>query len=132
MTTSVGPGRGKNNTKVIQWLEHSPDDSYADIARVLGISRERVRQIAKRGGFPERKLPLASKSCLVCRKIFQPKSGKVKTCSRVCGNRLRGDTLRARSGGREEEVVKDGKESLYLFIQSFELLLTTLLFHSVI
>jgi hypothetical protein len=64
-TTSGGLSRHKNsitckNAKLVRAMLENSDVSFADVGRRVGLSRERIRQIAKRMGFGAsraRKLP---------------------------------------------------------------------------
>ena len=88
-------------------LALDPARSYASLARALGVSRERIRQLAVENGAGYRHPRLLAKPCPICGTVFKPKYHKVKCCSRRCGdvlsgaNRRRTVTLRCDECGKE-------------------------------
>ena len=87
---------------IAEALEHGPV-SDADLARRLGVSRERVRQLRNKMGLPTEHW-LANKTCPVCGKVFQPKGSGRQFCSRDCSHRSQ--SLRARVERTCEECGK--------------------------
>lgn len=72
--------------KVLERLEVNPTLSYSSIAEELGVTRERVRQIARRNGYPSRKGILRLKICPVCGDIYHTRR---VYCSRTCAYRAK-------------------------------------------
>jgi hypothetical protein len=73
--------------KVLEILEVNPALSYSFIADEVGVTRERVRQIAHRNGYPLRKGVLKSKICHICGGIFYRRN--TTYCSPACGYKAR-------------------------------------------
>ena len=67
--------------KVLEILGENPSLPYSIIAEELGVTRERVRQIARRNGYPSRKGVLRLKICPVCGDIYHTRR---VYCSRTC------------------------------------------------
>lgn len=67
--------------KVLEILGGDPTLPYSIIANVVGVTRERVRQIARRNGYPPRSGILKPKICSVCGEIYYTKK---QYCSRIC------------------------------------------------
>ncbi|MFC1925788.1 hypothetical protein ACFLW2_03720 [Chloroflexota bacterium] len=72
--------------KVLEILGEDPTLPYSMIGDQVGVTRERVRQIAQRNGYPPRKGILRLKTCPVCGKTFNTKN---LYCSPACGNQAR-------------------------------------------
>jgi predicted transcriptional regulator len=67
-----------------------PEMTMAEIARRVGISRERVRQIIRQSDkqFRSRsQIKLGERACLNCGKKFKLRNRKQKYCSLACVNR---------------------------------------------
>ena len=67
-----------------------PDMTMAEIARKVGVSRERVRQIIRQNNkvFRSRaEIRLGERACLNCGKKFKMRNRKQKYCSLECVNR---------------------------------------------
>lgn len=74
-TTGVTP-------KVLEILGENPALAYSVIADEIGVTRERVRQIAQLNGYPPRKGILKPKICPVCKKPFYKRRSIF--CSYTC------------------------------------------------
>lgn len=64
-----------------------PEMTMAEIARRVGVSRERVRQIIRQSDkkFRSRaQIKLGEKTCLACGKKFRLRNRKQKYCSLAC------------------------------------------------
>ncbi len=72
--------------KVLEILEENPALPYSIIGNEVGVTRERVRQIAQRNGYPPRNGILKQKICPVCGSAFYTRN---IYCSPVCGCRAR-------------------------------------------
>ena len=68
-------------TKVLKLLERNPALPYTILANEFGVSRERVRQIARQNGYPPRRGILKPKTCLLCGKTHYTKK---QYCSHTC------------------------------------------------
>ena len=68
-------------SKVLLILSKNPTISYSVVADMVGVTRERVRQIAQRNGYPPRKGQLKSKICPFCGKTFYTRN---IYCSPIC------------------------------------------------
>ena len=82
----------KNKTsrqRVKEILGKDPLRSYQSIADQIGISRERVRQIAMALGFPKRNTRIVIKKCLGCGIDFLPRNNGVKYHSSSCFQHVR-------------------------------------------
>jgi predicted transcriptional regulator len=67
-----------------------PEMTMAEIARRVGVSRERVRQIIRQSDklFRSRsQIKLGERTCLSCDKKFKLRNRKQKYCSLACVNR---------------------------------------------
>ena len=67
-----------------------PEMTMAEIARRVGVSRERVRQIIRQSDklFRSRsQIKLGERTCLSCGKKFKLRNRKQKYCSLACVNR---------------------------------------------
>lgn len=74
-------------TKVLEILEGDPNLSYSTIGDVVGVTRERVRQIARKNGYPARMgIPKPEKICQICGKAYYTKN---LYCSPGCGYKAR-------------------------------------------
>jgi len=67
--------------KVLEILEENPALPYSTIASEVGVSRERVRQIARQNGYPRRKGIARPQICPVCGDTFYARR---RYCSPVC------------------------------------------------
>ncbi|MFC2018185.1 hypothetical protein ACFLTQ_02660 [Chloroflexota bacterium] len=67
--------------KVLEILSGNPALPYSRIAGEVGVTRERVRQIARRNGYPPRHGILKAKVCPVCGDTFHTRN---LYCSRNC------------------------------------------------
>ena len=71
--------------KISEMLISNPELPYSIIANEVGVTRERVRQIAKQYGFPQRKpkpkQTLKQKLCPLCNQAFNTGN---KYCSHDC------------------------------------------------
>jgi hypothetical protein len=67
--------------KVLEILGGNPTLPYSIIAYEVGVTRERVRQIARRNGYPPRNGTLKPKICPVCGNTFYARK---LYCSRIC------------------------------------------------
>lgn len=67
--------------KVLEILGEDPTLSYSIIAEEVGVTRERVRQIARRNGYPPRKGTTKQKICPFCGDTYYTKR---LYCSRTC------------------------------------------------
>ncbi|MFC1925450.1 hypothetical protein ACFLW2_02000 [Chloroflexota bacterium] len=67
--------------KVLEILGGNPTLSYSIIAGEVGVTRERVRQIARRNGYPPRNGVLKQKICPVCGDAYYTKN---LYCSSSC------------------------------------------------
>ena len=56
--------------RVLEILQENPTLPYSIVADEVGVTRERVRQIAKRNGYPRRNGVLNWKICPICGKAF--------------------------------------------------------------
>jgi len=75
--------------KVLEILGVNPDLPYSTVAVKVGVSRERVRQIARRNGYPSRSIIRKisrAKSCPVCGETFYTRK---LHCSRACASKSR-------------------------------------------
>ncbi|MFC1925659.1 hypothetical protein ACFLW2_03065 [Chloroflexota bacterium] len=72
--------------RVLEILGVNPDLPYSTIAGEVGVTRERVRQIARRNGYPPRSRILKQKICPVCGKAFFTRN---LHCSPGCGYKAR-------------------------------------------
>ena len=63
--------------KVIQYRKKFPEMRTAEIAKVVGLTRERVRQILRDEGLSTRISPKAQRYCSQCK---NPVSGSTVTC----------------------------------------------------
>ena len=68
--------------KVLEILGENPTLPYSIIADEVGVTRERVRQIAQRNGYPPRKGISKPKTCPICGREFYTTSNIY--CSRGC------------------------------------------------
>ncbi|MEO0093530.1 MAG: sigma factor-like helix-turn-helix DNA-binding protein [candidate division WOR-3 bacterium] len=69
-----------------------PEMTMAEIARRVGVTRERVRQIIRQvdKDFRSRaQIKLGERTCIGCGKKFRMRNRKQKYCSLVCVNRSR-------------------------------------------
>jgi MYM-type Zinc finger with FCS sequence motif len=74
--------------KVLEILAEDPDIPYSNIGDEVGVSRERVRQIARQCGYPPRSCKgKPGKTCPACGKIFYKKNNTY--CSTECGYKSR-------------------------------------------
>lgn len=73
--------------KVLGILEKNPAVSYSIIAGEIGVTRERVRQIARQNGYPPRKRMSNPKVCPTCGRTFY--STENIYCSPDCGYRAK-------------------------------------------
>ena len=76
VTTGVKP-------KVLELLGGNPALSYSTVANEVGVTRERVRQIAHQNGYPSRQGIVKTKVCPVCGGTFYNR--KSTHCSPACG-----------------------------------------------
>lgn len=67
--------------KVLEILGKNPALPYSRIAGEVGVTRERVRQIARRNGYPPRYGVLKPKVCPVCGITFHKRN---RYCSHAC------------------------------------------------
>lgn len=67
--------------KVLELLGGNPTLPYSIVAEEVGVTRERVRQIAQRNGYPSRKGKPKSKICPVCKNTYYSRR---LHCSRTC------------------------------------------------
>jgi len=67
--------------KVLEILGENPSLPYSIIAEEVGVTRERVRQIARRNGYPSRKGVTKWRICPVCGNIYHTRRVH---CSRIC------------------------------------------------
>ena len=72
--------------KVLEILAGNPTIPYSTIGDVVGVTRERVRQIAQRNGYPPRNGVIKHKICPVCGKAFHTRN---LYCSPECGYKVR-------------------------------------------
>jgi len=72
--------------KVLEILRERPTISYSIVAHEVGVTRERVRQIAQKNGYPSRQGILKPKICPVCGDIYYKRR---VYCSRICFNKSR-------------------------------------------
>lgn len=79
MLTRLGVG-----PEVLKILGEDPEVPYSIVADMVGVTRERVRQIAQRNGFPSRIGKLKPKICPVCGATFYLRN---IYCSPVCRHR---------------------------------------------
>lgn len=68
-------------TKVLKILKGNPALSYSILASEFGVSRERIRQIARQNGYPPRRGVRKPNKCPLCGKIYYTKN---QFCSRTC------------------------------------------------
>jgi hypothetical protein len=76
-------------SKVLEILAGNPTLPYSTIGGVVGVTRERVRQIAQKNGYPTRVGTAKSKPekiCQICGKAFYTKN---LYCSADCGYKAR-------------------------------------------
>lgn len=73
-------------SKVLEILEENPSIPYSIIGDRVGVTRERVRQIAQKNGYPPRTGVLKLKTCPVCGKTFNTRN---LYCSPECGYEAR-------------------------------------------
>jgi len=73
--------------KVLKILEGNPTLHYSSIANEVGVTRERVRQIAQRNGYAPRKGILKLEMCPLCGKTFK-KRNRIY-CSSTCAYKAR-------------------------------------------
>jgi hypothetical protein len=81
MTGLIGVG-----PKVLEILGGNPALPYSRIANEVGVTRERVRQIARRNGYPPRYGILKPRICPVCGDTFHTRN---LYCSRACVYKVR-------------------------------------------
>lgn len=74
-------------SKVLEILENNPSIPYSVVGSKVGVTRERVRQIARQCGYPPRNGILSQKICPVCGQAFNKKINTY--CSRSCGYEAR-------------------------------------------
>ena len=74
--------------KVLEILGRNPTLPYSVIAIEVGVTRERVRQIAQRNGYPSRKGMLEPKICPLCGETFNGKKNRL-FCSPACAYKSR-------------------------------------------
>jgi NADH pyrophosphatase NudC (nudix superfamily) len=88
-----------NVDRVRQIREADPLRAGASIAKELGLSRERVRQILSKLEMPTRFYP-EMKECSQCHTIFEVRRNR-KFCSRDCANKskVRTEVVEANCGG---------------------------------
>ena len=67
--------------KVLEILSVNPDISYSVVSDKVGVTRERVRQIARKNGYPPRQNISKPKVCVICGKNFYTRN---LYCSTVC------------------------------------------------
>src|SRR4030042_3757275 len=67
--------------KVLKKLEGNPALSYSILANEFGVSRERIRQIARQNGYPRRRGIAKPKMCPFCGKTYYTRR---QYCSRTC------------------------------------------------
>lgn len=67
--------------RILEILKDNPTVPYSTIANELGLSRERVRQIARSNGYPPRRGILNPRLCLFCGKLHYTKN---QYCSHTC------------------------------------------------
>jgi len=74
--------------RVLEILGGNPSVPYSIIADEVGVSRERVRQIARRNGYPPRSntKKIKTKLCPVCGRTYY--TSKLH-CSRACAGKTR-------------------------------------------
>lgn len=74
-------------SKVLEILEGNPSLPYSTIGGVVGVTRERVRQIARKNGYPSRVgITKSKKICQICGETFYTKN---IYCSADCGYKAR-------------------------------------------
>ena len=73
-------------SKVLEILGENPTLPYSIIGSEVGVTRERVRQIAQQNGYPPRTGILKQKMCPSCRKPFYTRN---LYCSPICGYKAR-------------------------------------------
>jgi len=66
--------------KVLEILAENPTLPYSTIGEAVGVTRERVRQIAQRNGYPPR-ISIPKKICHVCGKTYYTRN---LYCSSIC------------------------------------------------
>jgi len=69
--------------KVLEILEENPSIPYSTIGDMVGVTRERVRQIAQKNGYPPRNGALKLKPCPICGKDFSTRN---LYCSLACSH----------------------------------------------
>ena len=74
--------------KVLKILREKPTLPYSIIANDLGVTRERVRQIAKENGYPPRQNILKPKICHICGESFHIHTRNLY-CSPICRHKAR-------------------------------------------
>ena len=72
--------------KVLEILAENPTLPYSTIGDAVGVTRERVRQIAQRNGYPPRSGILRQKLCPVCGETFYTRN---LYCSSNCRYKAR-------------------------------------------
>jgi hypothetical protein len=72
--------------KVLEILRARPNLSYSRIADEVGVTRERVRQIAHKNGYPPRQGNLTPKICPLCGDIYYSRR---LYCSDICAHKAR-------------------------------------------
>ena len=70
--------------RVLEILGINPNLPYSVIASEVGVTRERVRQIARSNGYPPRSRILKQKICPVCGETFYTRN---IYCSPMCANK---------------------------------------------
>lgn len=78
---TLAPDIADTRTKVLKVLKGNPALSYSIIANEFGVSRERIRQIARQNGYPPRRGVLKPKICPFCGKTYYTNK---QYCSRPC------------------------------------------------
>ena len=73
--------------RVLEILGGNPTISYSIIAGEVGVTRERVRQIAQRSGYPSRKGIIKPKICPFCGETFYKRNRIF--CSPACAYKAR-------------------------------------------
>ena len=73
--------------KVLELLEGNPTISYSIIANEVGVTRERIRQIAQKNGYTSRKGIMKPKVCPFCGETFYRRNRVF--CSPICAYKAR-------------------------------------------
>ena len=76
---------GNNNDttfRVVELREANPTMPYSEIARLIGVTRQRVQQIATELGMSS-KGP-CYKRCVMCDRVYLRKEGRGRYCSYYC------------------------------------------------